>query len=52
VIVELLMKGHGVAVSSNSPKAINKLLSDMELLAAERKFTFDGVKNQQTQNRR
>ncbi len=44
VIVELLMKGHKVGVSSNSHKAINKLLSDVEQLAVERKFTFDGVK--------
>ena len=45
------MRGHKVGVSSNSHKAINKLLSDVEQLAAERKFTFDGVKNQQNQNR-
>jgi Cdc6-like AAA superfamily ATPase len=44
VIVELLMKGFKVGVSSLSHKAINKLLSDVEELAAERKFTFDGVK--------
>jgi uncharacterized protein len=49
-IVELLAKGFKVGVSSNSHKAINKLLSDVETLAAERAFSFSGVKKSTTED--
>jgi uncharacterized protein len=43
-IVDLLTKGKRVGVSSNSHKAINTLLKEVEELAAKRKFSFRGVK--------
>jgi predicted RecB family nuclease len=43
-IVALLRTGKRVSVSSNSHKAINKLLSEVEKRAAESKFRFRGVK--------
>ncbi len=43
-IVALLGAGMRVGVSSNSHKAINKLLSEVEERAAESGFRFDGVK--------
>lgn len=43
-IVELLGDGKRVGVSSNSHKAINKLLEEVEKIAAERKLEFRGVK--------
>jgi len=44
VIVELLRRGRRIAVSSNSHKAINNLLSHIERVAKERQVTFRGVK--------
>ena len=44
VIVELLKRGFRVGVSSNSHKAINKLLSDVEDHAREEGVQFRGVK--------
>lgn len=43
-IVALLRAGKRVGVSSNSHKAINKLLSEVEERAAESGFRFNGVK--------
>ena len=43
-IVELLNRRKRVGVSSNSHKAIIKLLEDVEKIAAERKVEFPGVK--------
>jgi predicted RecB family nuclease len=43
-IVSLLRAGKRVGVSSNSHKAINKLLSEVEERAKEGKFHFSGVK--------
>jgi predicted RecB family nuclease len=43
-IIALLRAGKRVGVSSNSHKAINKLLSEVEKRAAESKFRFSGVK--------
>jgi uncharacterized protein len=43
-IVDLLAKGKRVGVSSNSHKAINTLLKEVEALAAKRKYSFRGVK--------
>lgn len=43
-IVALLRAGKRVGVSSNSHKAINKLLSEVEERAAEAGFRFNGVK--------
>lgn len=44
VIVDLLRRGKRVGISSNSHKAINHLLGEVEELAREQKFTFRGVK--------
>jgi uncharacterized protein len=43
-IVELLKRGKLIGVSSNSHKAINTLLSEVEAVAKERKVTLRGVK--------
>jgi predicted RecB family nuclease len=43
-IIALLRAGKRVGVSSNSHKAINKLLSEVEKRAAESQFRFCGVK--------
>ncbi|MFN4926849.1 TM0106 family RecB-like putative nuclease [Bradyrhizobium sp.] len=43
-IVALLRAGKRVGVSSNSHKAINKLLGEVEKLAAKASFRFSGVK--------
>jgi superfamily I DNA and/or RNA helicase len=43
-IVTLLRAGKRIGVSSNSHKAINKLLSEVEERAAESGFRFNGVK--------
>ena len=43
-IIALLRAGKRVGVSSNSHKAINKLLGEVEKRAAESKFGFSGVK--------
>jgi uncharacterized protein len=43
-IVALLRAGKRVGVSSNSHKAINKLLSEVEKRASESDFRFSGVK--------
>jgi superfamily I DNA and/or RNA helicase len=43
-IIALLRAGKRVGVSSNSHKAINKLLSEVEKRAAEARFRFSGVK--------
>jgi predicted RecB family nuclease len=43
-IIALLRVGKRVGVSSNSHKAINKLLSEVEKRAAESQFRFCGVK--------
>jgi predicted RecB family nuclease len=43
-IIALLRAGKRVGVSSNSHKAINKLLSEVEKRAAEFRFRFCGVK--------
>lgn len=43
-IVSLLRVGKRVGVSSNSHKAINKLLNEVEERAREAKFRFSGVK--------
>lgn len=44
VIVELMRRGKTVAVASNSHKAINNLLEEVEKVAKESKFEFHGVK--------
>ncbi len=44
IIVELLRRGNRVGVSSNSHKAINNLLSDVERVASQKGFSFRGVK--------
>ena len=43
-IVELLKRGKRIGVSSNSHKAINTLLNEVEAVAKERKVTLRGVK--------
>jgi uncharacterized protein len=43
-IVDLLTQGKRVGVSSNSHKAINTLLNEVEKLAAQRNIKFRGVK--------
>lgn len=43
-IVELLARGKRVAVASNSHKAINNLLAEIERQALERQVSFRGVK--------
>jgi hypothetical protein len=43
-VVALLRAGKRIGVSSNSHKAINKLLSEVEKRAAESGFRFSGVK--------
>ena len=43
-IVELLKRGKRIGVSSNSHKAINTLLNEVEAVAKERKVKFRGVK--------
>lgn len=44
LIVELLRQGKSIAIASNSHKAINNLLSAVEKVAVEQKFSFDGIK--------
>jgi len=44
IIVDLLMRKYRIGVSSNSHKAINNLLSDIERVAQEKGFSFRGVK--------
>jgi len=44
VIVGLLESGARVAVSSNSHKAINNLLEEVEKVAAEKRVSFRGIK--------
>jgi uncharacterized protein len=43
-IVDLLIKGKRVGVASNSHKAVNNLLLEIERQAKERGFSFKGVK--------
>lgn len=43
-VVELLARGKRVAVASNSHKAINNLLAEIERQALERQVSFRGVK--------
>jgi uncharacterized protein len=43
-IVDLLSRGKRVGVSSNSHKAINTLLDEVERLAAQQRLKFHGVK--------
>ena len=43
-IVDLLARGKRIGVSSNSHKAINTLLDEVEKLAAQRRLKFRGVK--------
>ena len=44
IIIELLKKGKKIGISSNSHKAINNLLKQIEDIAVEEKFEFKGVK--------
>lgn len=44
VIVEMLRNGKRVAIASNSHHAINNLLTAVEKVADEQKFTFHGAK--------
>lgn len=44
VVIDLLRKGHRVGVASNSHKAINKALEEVEARAKEQSFSFSGVK--------
>ena len=44
LIVELLHQGKRVGVTSNSHKAINNLLAEVEKCAKKRKVTFRGIK--------
>jgi uncharacterized protein len=44
LIIELLKQNKKVGISSNSHKAINNLLSQIEEIAIAEKFTFKGVK--------
>jgi len=50
VIVELLRRGRRIAVSSNSHKAINNLLSQIERVAKIQNVTFRGVKKSTASN--
>lgn len=50
VVVELLRRGFKVGISSNSHKAINKLLGDVEKLAIATGFTFRGIKKSTTED--
>ena len=49
-IVALLKEGKRVGVSSNSHKAINNLLAEIETVAAKQKVTFKGVKKSTTED--
>jgi uncharacterized protein len=49
-IIELLRRGFKVGVSSNSHKAINKLLGDVENLAIVTGFAFRGIKKSTTED--
>lgn len=44
VVIDLLRKGHRIGVASNSHKAINKVLEEVEARANEQSFNFSGVK--------
>jgi len=44
IIVELLKHGCRIGITSNSHKAINNLLQDVERVAKLRKITFNGLK--------
>jgi predicted RecB family nuclease len=44
VVIDLLRKGHRIGVASNSHKAINKALEEVEERAKEQNFSFSGVK--------
>jgi uncharacterized protein len=44
VVVQMMREGQRVGISSNSHKAINNLLQEVEECAAEAAFTFRGVK--------
>ena len=44
VIIELLKQGKKIGISSNSHKAINNLLKQIEDIAVKEKFVFKGVK--------
>ena len=44
VIVDLLADGKKIGISSNSHKAINNLLAEVEAKALERGVTFEGIK--------
>ena len=50
VIVDLLRRGFRVGVSSNSHKAINNMLSHVEKIASEQRFTFQGAKKSTSDN--
>lgn len=43
-IVTLLQKGKRIGIASNSHKAINKLLEEVEAVALSKGFTFRGIK--------
>lgn len=44
VVIDLLRRGYRIGVASNSHKAINKALEEVEKRAAEQEFGFSGVK--------
>ena len=44
VIIELLKQGKKIGISSNSHKAINNLLKQIEDIAVKEKFEFKGIK--------
>ena len=44
VIIELLKQGKKIGISSNTHKAINNLLKQIEDIAIKEKFVFKGVK--------
>ena len=44
VIIELLKQDKKIGISSNSHKAINNLLKQIEDIAIKEKFVFKGVK--------
>ena len=50
LVVELLERGKRVGISSNSHKAIHKLLAEVESVAAEKGVSFRGVKKASAQD--
>jgi len=44
VIIELLKQGKKIGISSNTHKAINNLLKQIENIAIKEKFVFKGLK--------